>query len=151
VPDRDPPPDSRWQRGAAVDAVYLADEPDTAWAEWYRHLAEVGVPPQMQMPRDLWAWAVNVEVADLSDTARLARLGLPVPRPGRRSWHDFQDAGEALYEEGWSGLLAPSAARPEHLVVCLVHSPAAGISGAEPLPPPTRVTQVPRPPTGMTT
>ncbi len=23
-----------------VDAIYLADSPDTAWAEWYRWLAE---------------------------------------------------------------------------------------------------------------
>ena len=41
---RDPPPDSRWQRGAIVDALYLADIEDTVWAEWYRHLAESAIP-----------------------------------------------------------------------------------------------------------
>jgi RES domain-containing protein len=64
---RDPPPDNRWQRGDVVDAIYLADEEATAWAEWYRHLAERGVPPNAQMPRELWAWAVDVAVADGSD------------------------------------------------------------------------------------
>jgi hypothetical protein len=29
-----PPRDGRWQRGDVVDGLYLADEPDTAWAEW---------------------------------------------------------------------------------------------------------------------
>lgn len=27
-------PNARWQRGRVVDAIYLADSPDTAWAEW---------------------------------------------------------------------------------------------------------------------
>ena len=50
LPERDPPPDNRWQRGDVVDALYLADTDDTVWAEWYRHLAEQGVPPLAQMP-----------------------------------------------------------------------------------------------------
>lgn len=38
------PPDGRWQRGATIAAWYLADEPDRAWAEWYRALAGTGLP-----------------------------------------------------------------------------------------------------------
>lgn len=30
IPERDPPPDNRWQRGGVVDAFYLADEEATA-------------------------------------------------------------------------------------------------------------------------
>jgi hypothetical protein len=56
---RIPAPDGRWQHGAIVAAVYLASDEATVWAEWYRHLAEVGVPPNRQMPRDLWTWAVD--------------------------------------------------------------------------------------------
>ena len=54
---RDPPPDNRWQRGDVVDALYLADAEATVWAEWYRHLAERGLPPATAMPRDLWRWS----------------------------------------------------------------------------------------------
>ncbi len=49
LPERDPPPDNRWQRGEVVDALYLADSEETAWAEWYRHLAERAIPPLAQM------------------------------------------------------------------------------------------------------
>jgi len=84
LPSREPPPDSRWQRGSVVDALYLADEEHTAWAEWYRHLAEHGVPPMQQMPRELWTWRVDIEVANLSTAQGLEHVGLEVPRPGRR-------------------------------------------------------------------
>ena len=75
LPVREPPPDNRWQRGSVVDAVYLADSKATVWAEWYRHLAERAIPPLAQMPRDLWAWDVDVKVVDLSTPDRLAGLG----------------------------------------------------------------------------
>jgi RES domain-containing protein len=148
---RDPPPDNRWQRGDQVDALYLADEDATAWAEWYRHLAERGVPPTEQMPRDLWRREVDVEVADLSDPARLARVGLTTPRPGRRAWSPYQRVGETLADEGWAGLLAPSAARPDHLVLCLFRAEADSIAGARLMLPPARIDAPPPPPTGMTT
>jgi len=77
---RDPPPDSRWQRGAVVDALYLADSEASVWAEWYRHLAELGLPPAMAMPRDLWRWRVDAEVADLSGAERLGELSAIVDR-----------------------------------------------------------------------
>jgi RES domain-containing protein len=134
-----------------VDAVYLADDEQTAWAEWYRHLAEHGLPPAEQMPRDLWEWDVDAEVADLSDPARLARVGLGVPRPGRSGWSPFQRIGEALAGEGWRGLRAPSAARPRYLVICLFREADESVPGAIPRRPPRRVHQPPAPPTGMTT
>ena len=121
------------------------------WAEWYRHLAERGVPPLMQLPRDVWRCRVDgLQVADLSTAARLARIGLPPPAPGRRTWAPFQQAGETLWREGLPGLLAPSAARPEGLTLCLfVADPA--LSPVEPLPPPEVVADPPAPPTGMRT
>jgi len=151
LPRRDPPPDSRWQRGDEVDALYLADEEATAWAEWYRHLAEHGLPPAAQMPRDLWQWKVHAEVADLCDQARLARVGLGRPRPGRRGWPPYQQVGETLAEEGWPGLRAPSAARPGHLVLCLFRAADGTVPGARPDGSPRRVDEPPAPPTGMTT
>jgi hypothetical protein len=148
---RVPPPDTRWQRGDVVDALYLAADEQTAWAEWYRHLAERGLPPNQQVPRDLWSWDVDVVVADLSGASQLARVQLLTPRPGRRTWPAYQQIGERLASDGWAGLLAPSAARPEHLVLCLFRTAAGTVPAARPLPPPRRVDEPPAPPTGMTT
>jgi RES domain-containing protein len=148
---RDPPPDNRWQRGDVLDALYLADEAETAWAEWYRHLAELGVPPTQAMPRTLWTWRVRGVVADLSTAERLARVGLPVPRPARRTWRAFQEIGEALAREGWPGLWAPSAARPEHHVLCIFRGADwTSRIDAEPIGN-ELVTHPPAPPRGMTT
>jgi hypothetical protein len=96
LPYRNPAPDNRWQRGAFVDAVYLSDAPETVWAEWYRHLAEAGVPPAERLPVELWTWRVNLRVADLSDEERLSRVDVPLPRPGRAGWPQFQAVGEEL-------------------------------------------------------
>ena len=150
LPERDPPPDSRWQRGAIVDALYLADKEPTAWAEWYRTLAELGLPPEHRLPTYLWTWRLDVHLANLTNAARLARVGLPLPSPGQHTWPPFQSIGEELYADGWAGLIAPSAARPVGLVVCLYRTSAA-ISGATALRPPKKITSAPVPPRGMTT
>jgi RES domain-containing protein len=150
LPERDPPPNNRWQRGHIVDALYLADSRQTAWAEWYRHLAERMIPPLAQMPRELWTWQVDVRVADLSTATRLAALGLAPPEPGRRTWSSYQEVGEQLARDGWDGLIAPSAARPTGKALCLFRA-GKHVSGATPLPNPERVDQPPPPPTGLRT
>jgi RES domain-containing protein len=134
-----------------VDALYLADTEETLWAEWYRYLAELGLPPVRQLPRGVWRYRVaSTEVADLSDAARLARVNLTPPVPGRSAWAPFQQVGEALWREGWRGLLAPSAARSEGLVLCLfVDDPA--VLPAQPLGRPRVVREPPAPPIGMRT
>jgi RES domain-containing protein len=152
LPLRDPPPDNRWQRGAVVDALYLADHEQTAWAEWYRHLAELGVPPVQQLPRDLWSWQVDVEVADLSTAERLQRVDLVPPTPGRRHWESYQAVGEQIAHDGLNGLIAPSAARRGGLILCLFRrQPTSFPAGAEPVGPPTLHREPPAPPTGMRT
>jgi RES domain-containing protein len=114
-------------------------------------LAEIGLPPTHQMPRDLWRWTVAMsEIADLSTPAKLAKLGLPVPRPGRRSWPQFQAAGEELHREGYHGVLYPSAARPGHQALCLFREDIIA-PGVEPVRPPTTYRDPPPPPTGMHT
>jgi RES domain-containing protein len=148
---RVPPPDNRWQRGTVVGAIYLAHEADTAWAEWYRHLAELGLPPTRQMPRELWTWDVDLTVADLSTESRLGRVGLALPRPRSGEWPPFQRVGEALAAEGWNGLLSVSAARPAHEVICLFRARDGSVPGAAPVGKPVLVHEPPAPPTGMTT
>jgi RES domain-containing protein len=150
LPERDPPPNNRWQRGDVIDALYLADIEDTAWAEWYRHLAELMIPPLAQMPRELWTWQVDLEVADLSTPERLAAVELSPPTPDRRNWHAYQHVGEQLSKDGWSGLLAPSAARPDGKILCLFRD-QSGVVGAAPVPPPRRIEEPPPPPTGLRT
>jgi len=147
----EPPEDSRWQRGFVVDALYLADDVTTMWAEWYRHLAEGGLPPLAQLPRDVWRFRVDAPpVADLRGEPELARVGLTLPSPGRPTWRAFQRIGETLWREGWRGLLAPSAARPNGRILCLFTA-AHGPRVAEPIPPRTVVREPPSPPAGMRT
>jgi RES domain-containing protein len=147
----DPPADSRWQRGEVVDALYLADAEETAWAEWYRALAESGLPPQQALPRDLWRWEISLsDVADLSTSEKLERIGLPAPTPSRAQWPAFQEVGETLHAEGWQALLAPSAARPGGLVLCVFRREPT-VAGATPVPPPQKFDEPPLVPRGMTT
>lgn len=132
----DPPPSGRWQRGSVIAGFYLADSPETAWAEWFRQLAELGLRAEQQLPRNLWRLEVDVEgIADLSDADRLAAVELSLPVPSRRQWPDFQAVGERLWASGWAGLLAPSAARPEGRILCLFRE-AETIEGVKAVPPP---------------
>jgi hypothetical protein len=86
-----PPSSGRWQNCKTVAAIYLADEESTAWAEWYRVLAEIALPPTHGMPRDLWRWTIaRNDIADLSTPAKLAQLDLPIPRPGRGPGRNFK-------------------------------------------------------------
>ena len=150
LPVRQPAPNNRWQRGALVDALYLADQQETAWAERYRHLAELGVPPDQRLPVDLWTWKVDVEVANLSNERRLQKVGLTRPKPGRHTWLPYQEVGEELWSEGWAGLLAPSAALRQGLVLCVFRE-SDPIPGVAPIPPPETVRTPPVLPRGMMT
>jgi RES domain-containing protein len=142
--------DGRWQRGQVVSAVYLADTPATALSEWYRWLAESEIPPGETLPRDIWSIDLDVDVADLSTPERLAEWNLPLPAPDRRAWKKFQEVGERVWRDGWPGLVAPSAARPEGLVICLFWREPT-MRGARPVPPPERWDDLPPPPRGMRT
>jgi hypothetical protein len=146
----DPAPDGRWQHGAVVEGFYLADSDATAWAEWYRQLAEYGIPPMRQMPRNMWRWKVDLRVANLRTRARLSRVDLVPPPPSRTSWTNYQEVGDALFGDGWAGLVAQSAARPAGHVLCLFRT-AATVDGAKAVPPPAVYRYPPSPPVGMTT
>jgi RES domain-containing protein len=145
----DSPADGRWQRGEVVPGLYLADSVETATAEWYRSLAEWGLSPQDHVPYDHHEWRLDLQLADLSDLERLREIGLPDPSPDRHTWPAFQHVGEQLWQEGWAGLVAPSAARTGSLVVCVFadHWPP---DGARPLEA-SAVTVIPPPPRGMRT
>jgi len=145
------PADGRWQRGSVVEALYFADSPETAWAEWYRFLSEFSLRPEKSLPRDLWRWKISLpNVADLSTDEKLARIGLAPLVPSRSSWNPYQLIGEALIEDGWPALLAPSAARTQGLVVCVFRK-TEKVEGLKPVPPPQIRRRPPAPPRGMRT
>ncbi len=93
------PTDGRWQRAATVRGLYLADEAATAVAEWYRRLAELGLPPEHSVPDDHHVWRVDLMLADLSTRDRLAAIRLSPPQPARRTWPAFQQLGEDLWRD----------------------------------------------------
>jgi RES domain-containing protein len=143
------PTDGRWQRGELVRGLYLAEEAETAIAEWYRWLAERGLLPTHAVPHDRHVWELDLELADLSSARTLATLGLDLPQPGRRTWPAYQRIGETLWQEGWPGLLTRSAARPHALVVCVFANDwlPAGCTPVREI----EIADVPPPPAGMTT
>ena len=125
---REPPADGRWQRGSAVAATYLAESEATVWAEWYRALAELAVPPRVWLPCALWRIAVDLDgVGDLATAERLEAAGLDPPRPGRLTWPAYQEVGERLRAEGFEGVIAPSAARADGLVLCVFRAPGPAV------------------------
>lgn len=69
------PADGRWQRGEVVEGFYLAADDETTWAEWYRALAELAVPPMRQFEVELES------VIDLYNVGKLEAVGLPQPVP----------------------------------------------------------------------
>lgn len=145
------PADNRWQRGTVIEALYFGDNDATVWAEWYRYLAEAGLPPEQGLPRDLWRWEISLpEVADLSDDNRLNRVGLPLMQPTQVQWPTFQPVGEQLHSEGWAALVSASAARPEGKTLCVFRE-TREVPGTHPLPPPTTIEHPPVVPTGMRT
>jgi RES domain-containing protein len=135
-----------------VRAIYVADSEETAWAEWYRALAERAVPPDLGFPRDLWRVRVTLgRIADLSAADRLARVGLPLPRPSLADWGAYQAVGEHLFAGGFDAVLAPSAARPGSGRSLAVFRPADRIVGMRPIGRPRRIAAPPALPRGLRT
>lgn len=130
---------------------YLADTEDTAWAEWYRHTSEQGIPPSNRMPRDTWRIEVDVtDIADLVELGVLARHGITELHPTRRQWPLTQPVGEAYYYAGFRGLVAPSAARVDGTVLAIFR-PLPPLNGLTPVPPPTHYDDLPPLPAGLRT
>jgi hypothetical protein len=100
--------------------LYLANSPETAWAEFYRAAAELGTPPMRMFPRRLWRLAVKLaEVVDLREPAALDQLGLPPLSPSSTEWPVFQAVGERLALAGVEGLLYRSSAHTDGICLCL--------------------------------
>lgn len=147
------PADGRWQSGANIEGIYLAAEEATAWAEWYRWLAELEIEPLRGLPRELWQHRVNLSsVADLTSADALAAVGLTSAEPTREQWPAFQDIGERLHADGCDGLLYRSAARADGLCLCVFRRAATETARRlNPIPPPRHITTPPTPPRGLRT
>lgn len=102
--------DARWQTGAIVRGFYLADCEDTAWAEWLRATAELGVPPTSRLPHAMCPLEVDLDrIADLTSLRLLTRLGLGPMRPTQAQWADTQPVASA------SGATGPPASSRRRL------------------------------------
>lgn len=80
LPERDPPPDNRWQHGDVVDALYLADSEDTAWAERMRTHAKTPVPDAR---RPVNAFLANCDCCTTTPTSHRPSLSCVA-----RRWRD---------------------------------------------------------------
>ena len=135
-----------------VRAVYLADSEATAWAEWFRHSAELGVPPQVRLPRDMWRVEVDLaDVADLTADGVLAADGIESLSPTRRQWPQTQAVGERLWGDGAAALLAPSAAHSGGRVLAVFRTSPGPVEGLKPVRPARRFSELPALPTGLRT
>ena len=131
--------------------LYHACCSDTGWAEWTRATAEDGVPPTRRLPRDVWPLDVDLDgIADLSDHATLAALGLPPIRPTQKQWPAYQAVGEGLWRAGASGIVAPAASHLGHQVVCVFRT-APDVSGVVEVLPPATYDEIPVIPVGLRT
>ena len=131
-------------------ALYLADDDATAWAEWYRWLAEWGQSPADHLPRDLYRITVDLaHVVDASSATARTTLGLPIRmRPSSRQWSAFRAVGERLAAEGAHGIRYASAARTRSLCLCVFEP---GLAGLRIESAPVRVIAPPPPPRGLRT
>ena len=131
-------------------ALYLADGPATAWAEWYRALAERAQARNDDVPRDLHQIAVSLsDVVDLSTAAARGKAGLPTRmRPAASQWPMFQEFASTMRAEGAQALLYSSAARTRALCLCVFES---GLGGLRQAGQPLSVIAPPPPPRGLRT
>ena len=135
-----------------VRGFYLADSESTAWAEWYRHSAELGVPPQKRLPRVMWHFEVSLDgIVDLTDEKLLRSHGIRSLQATRRQWRVTQPIGEAYWRKGNAGLLAPSAAHADGRVLVVFRPTDDPPAGLTPRPRPRRYDELPPPPTGLRT
>lgn len=135
-----------------VRALYLADDAATAWAEWYRHSAEMGVPPQLRLPRDLWRIEVDLDgVADLTVDGVLEQHGLRRLAPSRRDWRRTQPIGEAYWRAGRTAVLVPSVAHVGGRVLAVFRIADGPLAGLKPVRPARRFSELPALPVGLRT
>lgn len=139
---------ARWQTESWT-AAYLADSQETAWAEFYRALAEAGIGPADRMPRVMHSLVVELDrVADLRTEKDRRALGLPRMRQTRCQWPAFQAVGDGLAARGAQGILYASAARTRAVCLCVFET---GLVGLRVVGDPVSVSSPPPPPRGLRT
>ena len=116
----------RWNP-IGVDALYLAATPAGAYAEFVR-MVEYQGRLLSDFPRDLHTISVPpLDVIDLTSVATLAAVGLSLQDVAANDQRPCQFVAEAILARGLQGLLAPSAAGVE-LVVIAAYPAAARLN-----------------------
>lgn len=110
----------RWHRPGDGPTQYLSLSTDGAWAELIRN-EELRVEDEVAMV-SVSMWAVLIEegvIANYSSFERAERSGLDPAALVSENYEHCQSEGARLRKEGFSGVIAPSAALPGALNVTL--------------------------------
>ena len=106
--------DGRWHRRGVGFAQYFSLSPAGAWAELIRYFGLRSPEQVVEQRRSLWHAHVEVEdVADLSTFDRWVACGLDPMDAVSDDHAGCQRVAQGLVEQGYRGVLAPSAALPE--------------------------------------
>jgi RES domain len=112
--------DGRWHRVADGATQYLTLHPDGAWAELAR-AEDLRTEGDLELVRTL-IWAVKISQLQLVDYGTFERAeaaGLPPDALIDDDYTRCQDEGRRLRDEGYQGVVAPSAALPGVLNITL--------------------------------
>lgn len=103
----------RWHRAGGGPTQYLSTTVEGAWAELIR-AAEISSEPEVALVRmPMWVAQVNLQrLADYGTFERAAAAGFPPDALVDDDYSRCQDEGQRLREEGFQGVLSPSAALP---------------------------------------
>lgn len=106
-------PPGRWHREGHAFAQYLAASPAGAWAELIRYLHLRSPDAVQEQRRSLWQVHVRLDdIADLSTFDHWVTCGLDPEAAVADDHSACQDIANRLTEDGYCGVLAPSAALP---------------------------------------
>lgn len=111
----------RWNRvGPGRSAQYWTYSPETAWAEALRAQGLTDEADIAEMRSKFWVGQICMsDIADLTDTAWRAWIGLRDEDLVGDDWSACQDAADALRDAGANGIVTPSAALPDKLTLVI--------------------------------
>lgn len=100
----------RWNPPNSFPVLYLALDPPTAGAEFYRRAEREDRPPEDLLPRRLYRYRIELgAVLDLTGQDELTQAGLSPTDISSDDLSRCQAVGEAAHYLGFEGIRAPSA------------------------------------------
>ncbi|MDQ3432920.1 MAG: RES family NAD+ phosphorylase [Actinomycetota bacterium] len=108
----------RWNPPGSFPTLYLGLDVGVVTAEFYRHLARLGLRAEDVLPRVMYLYDVRLSrVLDLRSPETWTDLGLTADRIRGRDQRHCQAVSDAAHYLGMEGLIAPSAAGEGEILV----------------------------------